>query len=323
MFEGEHASLNAIHAAVPSLCPQSFAWGKMDQSPSHYFLATEFVDLGGAHSRSHGRSHTRSSKRGTSTSTDTRTPMSLAQKLAKLHSTPAPSVPPEPPEEEEEEEEGHHQTTTQTPTRSPQFGFPVTTCCGDTPQPNTFTTSWAEFFAQNRLLFILRRGQSRNNDDSSSELATLVHETASKVVPRLLGPAHIGSITPVVVHGDLWSGNHGRGTFIGRPADQDGADSDTDTAVDEEDIIYDPSSCYAHSEYELGIMRMFGGFDSAFIREYHRLVPKTEPVAEYDDRVALYETYHHLNHWAIFGGAGYRRGAVGILKRLVEKYGGK
>jgi protein-ribulosamine 3-kinase len=312
MFEGEHASLNAIHAGVPSLCPQSFAWGKMDQSPSHYFLATEFVDLGGAHSRSHRRSHTRSSKSGTST--NTRAPMSLAQKLAKLHTTPAPPLPPEPPKEEE----GRHQT----PTR--QFGFPVTTCCGDTPQPNTFTTSWADFFAQNRLLFILRRGQSRNGGaDDSSELATLVHETASKVVPRLLSPAHLGSITPVVVHGDLWSGNHGRGTFVGRSADQDGAGSDTDTAVDEEDIIYDPSSCYAHSEYELGIMRMFGGFDSAFMSEYHRLVPKTEPVAEYDDRVGLYEAYHHLNHWAIFGGAGYRRGAVGILKRLVEKYGGE
>lgn len=38
------------------------------------------------------------------------------------------------------------------------------------------------------------------------------------------------------------------------------------------------------------------------------------------DRVALYESYHHLNHHAIFGG-GYKSGAVGILKKLLKKYG--
>lgn len=29
--------------------------------------------------------------------------------------------------------------------------------------------------------------------------------------------------------------------------------------------------------------------------------------------------YHHLNHYAIFGG-GYRDGAMGIMKRLLRKY---
>jgi len=30
--------------------------------------------------------------------------------------------------------------------------------------------------------------------------------------------------------------------------------------------------------------------------------------------------YHHLNHYALFGG-GYRSGAVRILKRLIARYG--
>lgn len=55
------------------------------------------------------------------------------------------------------------------------------------------------------------------------------------------------------------------------------------------------------------------------MKEYHLLVPKTEPVAEFEDRVKLYEAYHHLNHWAIFGG-GYRSGAMGILTSLCKKY---
>ena len=57
----------------------------------------------------------------------------------------------------------------------------------------------------------------------------------------------------------------------------------------EEEVVFDPSTCYAHSEYELGIMRMFGGFGKAFLKEYHEICPKSEPVGEYDDRVSLYE----------------------------------
>ncbi|KAG9574796.1 hypothetical protein KCV04_g24384, partial [Aureobasidium melanogenum] len=45
MFEGEHASLSAIHNAVPSLCPQSYGHGTFTSSPSTHFLVTDFVDL--------------------------------------------------------------------------------------------------------------------------------------------------------------------------------------------------------------------------------------------------------------------------------------
>ena len=81
----------------------------------------------------------------------------------------------------------------------------------------------------------------------------------------------------------LWSGNRGQGTILGRQQ------SEVAAAAVVEDVIFDPSACYAHSEYELGIMRMFGGFGDSFMREYHRLCPKTEPVEEYEDRVRLYE----------------------------------
>ena len=277
MFKGEHASLDAINAAVPSLCPRSLAWGKLDGKDA-YFLATEFLDL---HSRSQ-------SSQGNGSG------LSLAQKLAKLHTTPAP-IP-----------EGQ---------TAPQFGFPVTTCCGDTPQDNTWTESWADFFARRRLLAILERGERSHGKDA--ELRTLVERTATHVVPRLLAPSHLGGasgvVQPALVHGDLWSGNHGRGSFAGR------AEGLEEGGASVEEVVFDPSACYAHSEYELGIMQMFGGFGGSFMREYHSLVPKTEPVGEYEDRVRLYESYHHLNHWAIFGG-GYRSGAMGILRALCRKY---
>jgi protein-ribulosamine 3-kinase len=222
----------------------------------------------------------------TSRSSSKSNAQSLAAKLAKLHTTPAPTP------------DGYHK---------PQFGFPAMTCCGDTPQDNSYKESWADFYAENRLRFIMRHAEERGRKDT--DLRQLVETTALKVVPRLIGDDHLNNgmrIIPVVVHGDLWSGNASIGSIgsSGNPP---------------EDIVFDSSACYAHNEYELGIMKMFGGFGS-FLQEYHELVPKTEPVEEYEDRVKLYELYHHLNHYALFGG-GYKGGAESIMKNLISKYG--
>lgn len=58
-----------------------------------------------------------------------------------------------------------------------------------------------------------------------------------------------------------------------------------------EEVVFDPSSCYVHSEFEFGIMRMFGGFGRAFEDEYYKLKKggRDEPVEEWEDRVRLYE----------------------------------
>ncbi|EUC41443.1 hypothetical protein COCMIDRAFT_8839 [Bipolaris oryzae ATCC 44560] len=270
MFAGEDASLKAIYKAVPTLCPQSFGYGQFVAQPSKWFLVTEFLYL-------NSFSASRSSKT-----------VSLAAKLAQLHTTPAP-IP-----------DGYDM---------PMFGFPVTTCCGETPQDNSYKESWADFYAENRLMFIIRHAEQRGRKDN--DLRKLIEHTATKVVPRLIGDGHLNNgqrVTPVVVHGDLWSGN----ASVGMIGSEKGK---------VEDVVYDSSACYAHSEFELGIMKMFGGFGGSFMKEYHQLCPKTEPVNEYEDRVQLYELYHHLNHYAMFG-ASYRSGAVGIMKSLIEKYGG-
>lgn len=231
---GEHTSLNAIHAVVPTLCPFSLAHGPLSDSDG-FFLVTEFLDLHPTSNQSNGPT--------------------LAAKLAKLHTTPAP-IPP-----------GYEE---------PVSGFPVTTCCGSTPQSNTYKSSWADFFAQNRLRMISAEIERHQGKDG--QLRAMIEKMASAVVPRLLGDEKLGGsegVLPVVVHGDLWSGNKSRGRIGGKG--------------EVEEVIFDPSACYAHSEYEHGIMRMFGGFDRGFWSEYFRLVPKTHPVEEYDDRVALYE----------------------------------
>jgi fructosamine-3-kinase len=208
----------------------------MRSSPAKFFLVTDFLDL-------------RSSATATGGSG---TGLSLAAKLAKLHITPAP-VP-----------EGFSK---------PMFGFPVPTCCGATKQDNTWTESWAEFYAEHRLRAILR--EAARNNGADKELAEAVEKVAGGVVPRLLGDGYLKGVVPVVVHGDLWSGNHGRGRIAGKGG--------------VEEVVYDPACVYGHSEYELGIMRMFGGFGSRFWKEYETLVPKAEPREEWEDRIALYE----------------------------------
>jgi protein-ribulosamine 3-kinase len=234
---GEHTSLNTIHSAVPTLCPQSYAHGRLSNAHG-CFLATDFLNLSPSHSARSGSG------------------ISLAHKLAQLHSIPAPTPP------------GYD---------APQFGFPVPTACGDTLQDNGFRASWAEFFADNRLRHVLRVAEGRNGVDAG--LARLVERTAGEVVPRLLGEGHLrggdgGCVVPVVVHGDLWSGNRGRGT-VGKGG--------------VEEVVFDPSASWSHSEFEFGIMRMFGGFGAGFEREYHEVKGKDEPVGEWEDRVLLYE----------------------------------
>lgn len=177
--------------------------------------------------------------------------VSFAAKLAKLHTTPAP-IP-----------EGFDRA---------MFGFPVPTCCGDTEQNNSWRASWADFYAENRLRFIMRRIVENHGPDDQA--ADMVEKIASSVVPRLIGDDRI-SITPVVIHGDLWSGNHSAGQIAGKGG--------------REEVVFDPSCVYGHSEYELGIMRMFGGYGGSFWSEYEKLVPKAEPKEEWDDRVMLYE----------------------------------
>lgn len=178
--------------------------------------------------------------------------MTLAAKLARLHTTAAP-IP-----------EGF---------TDPMFGFPVATCCGETVQDNSWKSSWADFYAENRLRSILR--SAVNNNGSDTALSKAVEATVTKVVPRLIGDANVQCIQPVIIHGDLWSGNHSRGQMGGKGGT--------------EEVVFDPSAVYGHSEYELGMMRMFGGFGTNFWKEYETLIPKMEPKEEFEDRLALYE----------------------------------
>ncbi|KAE9400589.1 fructosamine kinase [Gymnopus androsaceus JB14] len=143
------------------------------------------------------------------------------------------------------------------------FGFKVPTFCGATRMKNGWFNSWEECYSE------------------------------------MIGPL---KIEPVLLHGDLWSGNVG---------------SDRDTG---EPVVFDPSSYFGHNEADLAIARIFGGFPPSFFAEYHKHLPKTEPADQFSLRGHLYELFHYLNHTVLFGGGGYESSALRKMDILTGGY---
>src|SRR6185312_1517917 len=114
--------------------------------------------------------------------------------------------------------------------------------------------------------------------------------TLRGILPRFFEGLE-GKIRPSLLHGDLWGGNCA--------ADSDG-----------NPVIFDPASYYGHAEMELSIMDMFGAPPSGFYEAYHALIPKD---IGFEQRHQLYQLYHYLNHYNIFGRS-YRSSCVSILR---------
>ncbi|XP_036766665.1 ketosamine-3-kinase [Manis pentadactyla] len=168
-----------------------------------------------------------------------------------------------------------------------QFGFDVVTCCGYLPQVNDWQTDWVTFYVRQRIQPQMDLVEKGSGDREALELW-------SALQLQLPGLFRDLDIVPALLHGDLWGGNVAE--------DSSGP------------VIFDPASFYGHSEYELAIAGMFGGFSSPFYSAYHRHIPKA---CGFEKRLRLYQLFHYLNHWNHFG-AGYRGPALSIMRNLVQ-----
>ncbi|KAK2498809.1 hypothetical protein MC885_018391 [Smutsia gigantea] len=168
-----------------------------------------------------------------------------------------------------------------------QFGFDVVTCCGYLPQVNDWQTDWVTFYVRQRIQPQMDLVEKGSGDREALELW-------SALQLKLPGLFHDLDIVPALLHGDLWGGNVAE--------DSSGP------------IIFDPASFYGHSEYELAIAGMFGGFSSPFYSAYHRRIPKA---CGFEKRLRLYQLFHYLNHWNHFG-SGYRGPALSIMRNLIQ-----
>lgn len=168
------------------------------------------------------------------------------------------------------------------------FGWRNDNWIGASPQDNGWLPDWTEFFAKRRLAPQLAaaadRGAGRLVRDGERLLAAL---------PRILADH---TPLPSLVHGDLWGGNWGM-------------------LPGGEPVVFDPAVHYADRECDLAMTELFGGFPAAFHVAYRESWPLD---AGYELRRDLYQLYHLLNHFRLFGG-GYRRQAEAAMARLLAR----
>jgi fructosamine-3-kinase len=155
---------------------------------------------------------------------------------------------------------------------SPQFGWLHDNYMGSLQQCNTYCNTWAEFYSLRRILPLVRHlydaGYLNETDTKAAENFCLK-------LPQLF-PAE----PPALLHGDLWNGN-----FM---VTAEGAAA-----------IFDPAVYYGHREMDLGMTRLFGGFNTPFYAGYHNVYPLQPGWAQ---RLAYSQLYPLLVHAVLFGG---------------------
>jgi len=156
--------------------------------------------------------------------------------------------------------------------QSDRYGLGIDNYLGRTPQLNTPSDIWSDFFLDCRLVPQLQRLAEDHPEfeaDAVRGLAAAWREAARNHQPE-----------PSLLHGDLWSGNVAM-LPDGRP------------------LIFDPAVHYGDRECDLAMADLFGGFHPAFFNAYQGTRP-LEPA--WRERRRFYQLYHMLNHANLFGG---------------------
>lgn len=172
---------------------------------------------------------------------------------------------------------------------APRFGWYRNNTIGSTPQINEQKDDWPRFWGEMRLAPQLDRASRRG---APAGLVSAVERLISDAPAFFRGY----SPAPSLVHGDLWGGNYGFDP-AGRP------------------VLFDPAVYYGDRETDLAMTELFGGFSSAFYDAYQAAWPLD---AGYRARRDLYNLYHILNHFNLFGG-GYGAQAQRMAERLLSE----
>lgn len=171
-----------------------------------------------------------------------------------------------------------------------RYGWDRDNWIGATAQPNAWCDDWVEFNRVHRLGYQLslveRRGLLCDRDA----------DTIRRVIDRLDAyiPHHP---CPVLLHGDLWSGN-------AIPIQEDGR-----VRI----AVIDPAVYVGDGLADLAMMRLFGGFHESCFDAYQQ---ETHDSDRIETRVLVYQLYHMLNHLNLFGGS-YATSSVSIARRLL------
>ncbi|MEM9807134.1 MAG: fructosamine kinase family protein [Cyanobacteria bacterium P01_D01_bin.56] len=166
------------------------------------------------------------------------------------------------------------------------FGWHRANTIGETHQPNDWQESWLSFWRDQRLGYQFRLAKRRGGSFPQQQKLL-------EALPELLA-GH--DPMPSLVHGDLWSGNAAI-TAAGEP------------------VIFDPAMYYGDREVDLAMTELFGRFPADFYDAYEAVYPLAPG---YPLRKTLYNLYHILNHFNLFGG-GYAAQANRMIDQLLAK----
>lgn len=172
---------------------------------------------------------------------------------------------------------------------SNQHGWVRDNTIGSTPQINTLNDNWVEFFRDRRVGYQLslaaQSGCSNNLQKSGQLLMECISDFFEGYNPQ-----------PCLLHGDLWGGNYA--------FKQNG-----------EPVLFDPALYYGDRETDIAMTELFGGFNNAFRASYENCWPLD---SGYQTRRELYNCYHVLNHFNLFGG-GYATQAERMIMKLLSE----
>ena len=172
-----------------------------------------------------------------------------------------------------------------------KYGWTRDNTIGSTPQENDREADWVNFFREHRLRYQLDLAADRGAP------VTLV-DRGERLLHRLAEFFTAYQPAASLLHGDLWGGNWG--------CDSRGLP-----------VLFDPAVYYGDREADLAMTELFGGFDDLFYQSY-RQTWAIDP--GYSTRKVLYNLYHVLNHFNLFGG-GYARQAQGMIDTLIAELG--
>lgn len=172
-------------------------------------------------------------------------------------------------------------------TSASRFGWDIDNTIGSTPQQNGWRDDWVLFYGEQRLRFQL---------DLAARRGAALYDKGEKLIECL--PVFFADYQPqaALLHGDLWGGNWGVDT-LGQP------------------VIFDPAPYYGDREADIAMTELFGGFPPDFHAAYTAAYPLD---AGYAARNNLYNLYHILNHFNMFGG-GYLGQAARMIDRLLAE----
>ena len=166
-----------------------------------------------------------------------------------------------------------------------QFGLETDNFIGRLPQSNQRHDDWVSFYINERLMPQFKMALDDN-------LMTI-----SDVPSLHLLESRLQSLMPEVnaslLHGDLWGGNY--------LIDQKG-----------KPYLIDPAVYYGHSEVDIAMSRLFGGFSSAFYEAYFEILPQEK---YFNERMDIYQLYYLLVHLNLFGSSYYDS-----VRSIIRKY---